>query len=251
MSRIGFETDLDKCIDAMADSIAGCKYALLKKQCSKYDCIYCNIGCRNLKLYNSFTEMDRLRIDNEVNKRVSLLMSAKFGSILSPIKKVTLILRYILSIVAVSISAIFIMRMLLGCVIVPKDNTATVQNVITSDCVSHPQVYAKIKDILNATSSLDVDMNNDGLVNCIDRAVLFKEEWDRTYPFYKYRCIIVRNRNDKWHHLFVQIDYLGLWCIEPNGDSNRFIMETYWGSTYKRANNIYNETDKWLSYNRR
>lgn len=252
MSRIGFETDLDKCIDAMATSIASCKYALIKKQCTRSDCAHCGIGQRNIRLYNSFADMDKLRIDNAVNLKLSVSLSAKFGDVLSPVRKITMTIRYVLATLACFLSAIFIIRLLTSCSSIPQNTIElSKQAIYTNDSIGHPQVYSKIKDILSITSTLDMDINNDGLVNCIDRAVVFKEEWDRRFPFYSKRCILVRNKSPGWHHLFVQINYLGLWSIEPNGNSQQFLVETYWGNKYKSAYNVYNETDKWLLYGRR
>lgn len=83
------------------------------------------------------------------------------------------------------------------------------------------------------------DVNNDGLYNCIDYAVLFHEAMPSSR--------IIRNENFEtgWHHLFNQ---WGSVYIEPNSHGKYYFnMDKVWGTTYNRTYNK-DETSFWEKY---
>ena len=92
------------------------------------------------------------------------------------------------------------------------------------------------------------DVNHDGLVNCIDAAVLFYQY----YPDKSLVCIEV-NRNDArgWHHLFNCVKINGTWrAIEPQaGYTNRqsYWMRDVWPEKYNSALNR-DVTTEYLKY---
>ena len=85
----------------------------------------------------------------------------------------------------------------------------------------------------------DVDMNRDGLTNCIDAAVTFYK-W---YPDKNNVCIML-NVNDAtgMNHLFNCVRIDGVWiAIEPQAywisHGRKYRMAAYWGNQYNRAFN--------------
>ncbi|WP_296333310.1 hypothetical protein [uncultured Treponema sp.] len=51
----------------------------------------------------------------------------------------------------------------------------------------------KIIRTLREAQSCIYDYNDDGLINCIDYACLFKLTWDKKFPAEKSRCSLIRN----------------------------------------------------------
>lgn len=96
-----------------------------------------------------------------------------------------------------------------------------------------------------------VDVNGDGLVNCIDAAVLFYQYFpDRN------RVRIMRNINNaqNFNHLFNAVNFNGQWrTIEPQAfyaNKQVFWMRDIWGRQYN-PNFNRNETERWRVYARR
>jgi len=101
-----------------------------------------------------------------------------------------------------------------------------------------------IRILIERTRTRIRDVNGDGIINCIDYAVVFKE----LYP----TAAIVRNENPRtgFHHLFNAIsDGNGNWIyIEPNSSRLRsYLMSEVWGSRYDVRFNVI-ETYKWEHY---
>lgn len=93
------------------------------------------------------------------------------------------------------------------------------------------------------------DMNNDGMINCIDYACNFKREWDMLWPDESWRCLLVRNYNGSWHHLFAHVRGYGSEDIEVETwakDPYRYKMEYNWRDEYNPKYNIYGETELWM-----
>lgn len=111
------------------------------------------------------------------------------------------------------------------------------------------------------------DVNGDGVINCVDYAVCFKKQWDELYvPDY---CEIVRNVNktpgSDFNHLFVRCWVNGRWLyVEPQAKvDGPYDMYEVWYREYNRKYghnktearkygynmfwNVYGETDKWMS----
>lgn len=106
-----------------------------------------------------------------------------------------------------------------------------------------------IKNTLEMTHKNVRDVNNDGVINCIDYTVTFKREWDKVYSHYN--CEIVRNINRAkgFHHLFVRVrSDNGAWLyVEPQSKAySKYSMYETWGTLYNGMINRYGETEKWL-----
>lgn len=113
-----------------------------------------------------------------------------------------------------------------------------VPSTVTS--VTKPQApksdVQMIRETLNAVSlelGRKVDVNKDGLINCIDAAVLFYQH----YPDRK-KCWITLNYNKKtgMNHLFNTVLIDGVWRgVEPQavyGGYKSFYMSEIWGKQY-------------------
>jgi len=106
----------------------------------------------------------------------------------------------------------------------------------------------QIVNVLSLTHSQVTDINEDGMINCIDYAVTFKKIWDKFYN--PKHCEIIRNRNNTkdFHHLFnVVFTEGGAFYVEPQAFYFNYKMEDYWGDKYNYTYNIYGETQKWLN----
>ena len=93
-------------------------------------------------------------------------------------------------------------------------------------------------------------MDRDGKVNCIDYTLMFKTQWDKSYPQNAGSCEIVRNlKKGRMNHLFISI-----WTgsrqrilVEPWAyDLERYLMEENWDWRYDPRYNIYGETARWM-----
>ncbi len=117
---------------------------------------------------------------------------------------------------------------------------------------SYAGIYRKnILDTLDKTYKYAVDVNNDGLINCIDYSCIFKTLWDKSFD--SKNCEIVRNKSLTMNHLFIRVLQHGgtSWeCIEPQAakkDITKYFMEDFWSAReYNPIYNIYGETEKWL-----
>jgi len=91
------------------------------------------------------------------------------------------------------------------------------------------------------------DVNGDGLVNCIDAAVMFYELFQD-----KSKVTITLNYNTpKMNHLFNTVNINGTWrAIEPQAywaNKASFYMQDVWGSDYVSSYN-QNVTSRYLQY---
>ncbi|MBR6340837.1 MAG: hypothetical protein IKR64_02955 [Treponema sp.] len=119
---------------------------------------------------------------------------------------------------------------------------------------AHAGKYRKqILDTLDKTKKYATDIDNNGEINCIDYACIFKLLWDKQYD--PKNCEIVKNKSKTMNHLFVRTrQYAGVaWeCIEPQAalkDINNYFMEDFWPSNiYNPIYNNYEEASYWLNY---
>jgi hypothetical protein len=104
-----------------------------------------------------------------------------------------------------------------------------------------------IRDTLAKTVRQVRDVNKDGLVNCIDYAVVF---WE-LFPD-KHAITISYNENvGGVAHLFNVVYTSGRWrAVEPQAGRHKdrgFWMRDYWGSRYSPSENI-DYTHHWKRY---
>ena len=104
--------------------------------------------------------------------------------------------------------------------------------------------YANIESTLQYVAvqlRLKVDVDGDGLSNCIDAAVLFYQYYpDRS----KVRILQNKNPNNGFNHLFNSVYIDGVWIpIEPQAyytNHNYYLMKNVWG---KRYDSTYNRDE--------
>lgn len=108
----------------------------------------------------------------------------------------------------------------------------------------------KILYTIKAAQRMVYDMDRDGKVNCIDYTLMFKTQWDKSYPQNAGSCEIVRNlKKGRMNHLFISI-----WTgsrqrilVEPWAyDPELYLMEENWDWRYDPRYNIYGETARWM-----
>ena len=91
------------------------------------------------------------------------------------------------------------------------------------------------------------DVNGDGLVNCIDAAVIFYE----LFPDKSKVTITLNYNTPKMNHLFNTVNINGTWrAIEPQAywaNKASFYMQDVWGSDYVSSYN-QNVTSRYLQY---
>ena len=97
------------------------------------------------------------------------------------------------------------------------------------------------------------DVNGDGQIDCIDYAVLFKQEFDRRNP--NNTALIIRNinRDTGMNHLLNAIivpnEFGGglVQYIEPQALSRNGDPIAFWGNKYEPTRNM-DETREWTRY---
>jgi len=113
-----------------------------------------------------------------------------------------------------------------------KQDVSTPRNVVIPNLSPHQNIQATLQAVARDLNN-KVDVNKDGLINCIDAAVLFY----KYYPVKSDVCILV-NKNDKteMHHLFNGVLIDGVWrAIEPQGTwryHSSYFMRDIWGNQY-------------------
>ena len=117
---------------------------------------------------------------------------------------------------------------------------ASVRASSSSSEVSRLSEHSKIDRTLRmvAENWKKTDVNNDGLYNCIDAAVLFYQY----YPDKNKVCISVnRNQNTGFNHLFNCVFTDGVWkAIEPQAyamNNSNYLMWASWGNKYDKSLN--------------
>lgn len=220
VNRIGIETDLDKCLDTLAQ-------ARLDISRCEHDCETC-AGCDTrlyfITEYNKLPPIDRLKVDQLAReKQMSLkLMYHEHPTLLTTVRD---------TIKGAAVLA-FMLASMIGVIL------------FLSTCRSFS---GKPSDFAYPTVKNVQDVNKDGKVNCIDYAITYKILWDMNNYGAAFCCEIVHNINKEkgMNHLFVRVrgnDYKWQY-IEPQRDC---LMEEYWGDMYNPVFNIYGETEYWL-----
>jgi hypothetical protein len=219
VNRIGIETDLDKCIEVLAQAKADIDASMATAETVSY------FNTEYIKLI----PVDRLKVLQlaKAKSRVYQLCYNKrplglYNNARRIIKEVGTCL-FVFSFIIFMIIFTF---GIFGCSSLSGN---------PSDTLHYPLVRSD-------------DINNDGKVNCIDYAVSYKLIWDQNNYGHESYCEIVRNKNpnNKMHHLFVRVrnPYTMQWeYIEPQ---NGLPMELAWPMMYNPAFNIFGETEYWL-----
>lgn len=245
-TRIGMETEIDKNLQALAETKATCYYLRETGQCNLVDCMHCSkyilyqAGTRNL------LPADLLRIDNTATKIIQKKLNFDFSyrkSLSSRLLYLLNCIKWMVIIFALS----FVIPLVVAYFLCAKagDTHGAVYPIIDDETES------KIFRVLDETNRNVYDMNDDHEVNCQDFTVMFVYLWGKIYPSDKDAAQIVFNRNfhTGMNHLFVSIKSgKKVFYIEPQGNPHCYRMEHYWG--YKYDPSFNKEITKEFWYNR-
>lgn len=236
MSKISFETDLDKCIDVLAQARADIAIC-------EGDCNTCS-GCPTYFYYTDefykLPSVDRLRVEQLARlKEQAMFMQIKYlkaNSMKSMLCK-SIVYTLLIALCVALACVLFSCRSFSG---KPQDILNGVKDnyyIDVIDCYILPNIKnAPVRDV-----------DADGLVNCVDYSITWKLLWDKFNYGMEYKCEIVRNTNPitGMNHLFIRLRAPdGEWLyIEPQ---KNIYMERAWGDKYMPVFNFYNETYKWL-----
>lgn len=260
--KLAVETFDDKAVDELAKTKASCDVNIMKGYCNKFECKNCDVNKKFMNTFNQLDDYNQLRVYNRYKQNIvsySILQQDKEENIFKNVVKI------LFSIIICFILFGFVIHFLSS----PSRHRSNInpeQSIMDSYKVyTVPQGITSMKNdyytdiciTLNKTNAYVSDINNDGLVNCIDYAITFKTIWDQQYS--KYNCEIVRNYwEGHFNHLFIRVRYTETspWeCIEPQAAlmyTGYFYMEDLWDiQMYNPIYNIYGETDYWLSQVRR
>ena len=226
-----FRNDHDKDLEALATTLCSCRLALDTGTCDHTQCANCNTAKKFSVCYNELATCDQLRVENMTGKMYYQAYALRPDTIRNKKQR-----RHFISKMCFIIGLLIALNTIpVMCYIRPCDTKNNIQNI-----------EAVIKIELAATMQ---DVNRDGLVDCIDYSIFFKQVWDILYPNKRYECEIVRNVNKitGMNHLFVRVWYYTDWIyIEPQADLKYYLMQDVWGDKYDPKYNILGETNKWL-----
>lgn len=231
MEHFVFEqyTSMDKNFDTLAMTKAECLHARRWKLCTA-NCARCGKGLRFIACYRQLALCDQLYIDNTAERITAGMDQNRCNNVKEHKQRKD-----------VRLAVIIITALLLLLIAVKAHGQSIYVNYYTED--------EYIVDILEETKKNIRDINEDGKINCIDKAIIYKRLWDRKYD--PSNCEIVRNFHvyTGWHHLFVRVRgaYGSQWLrVEPSAGPDNYRMQDYWGDDYEQWYDVYYETDKWL-----
>lgn len=229
------ETFNDYAVRELAQSNATCLCRLQFKRCSIDKCVNCNTHKRiqNCKASMSDFDIERLQHYTSVYYAEYSCNPTAWMSHEEYKRHYT---KFVVALILFLFLFLVVPMLLIGPLDTPDSiidyNTAIINTVR----VAQSQVY---------------DLDEDGKVNCVDYAIMFKLVWDKSYPRLKANCTIIRNRNwlTDMNHLFICIiDNTGenIWVEPGTFNPSNYRMENVWGDRYDPLCNRYGETEYWL-----
>lgn len=235
------ETFNDLAVRELAVGRSACICKLQFGRCKRSECGSCSIGEQYRNCYDQMNDYDKQRLAACVSRQY--VIDSRSPEAWMPYKRYK---RYMLS---WYFGIIFGILLLLG-----------LFAWFTGDPLAEPKRYAvpealnqQIVDTIREAQYRIHDVNDDGLINCIDYTLMFKIVWDENYPDQYKMCQIVRNFGPRLHHLFIHIVTPELIIdVEPWAtDPERYNMSFNWSDVFDPRYNIYGETNKWLREIRR
>lgn len=238
-TTFSLETDRDKDIETLAEAKANC-YCYKQYNMCQVPCEQCTTQSKIQACYKALAVCDQLRVDNLYAKLVVMKLAVYKNKSVHRRQagmkafRTTVHILITLLMISIFLPVIFLVRGM-----VPHD---TQPRFIDNDYFI-ATTFDRMPDTI-------YDLNNDGLVNCIDWSLQFKKTWNEMFE--SVNCELVRNNNIKtgMNHLFVRVrqDTMSEWIyIEPQGNKHNYLMTSYWGSMYDPKYNNYGETVYWLS----
>ena len=225
----------DLAVRELAKGRAACICRLQFGRCDKSECANCSVGMQYRRCYYQMSDYDKQRLSSYVSENY-----VKYSDTPEAWMTHTRYVKYILSLFLYYLVLPAII--LLFCFLAEKPGDFPIDQ----------ETDERIEYVMHKVKTYVHDINGDGLVNCIDYAVLFKIYWDEKYPDQKPSCIIIRNKKPapyKMHHLFIGINTgFQIIEVEPRAKNyKKYLMADNWSTKYYNRNyNIYCETNKWL-----
>lgn len=272
MGRLSVETEYDKAVEALATSIADCHLRKKYGSCQETECATCTTYAQQVNCLNGMPDIDKIRVNNTIARQLAdrdppqeepltgaeyLKASVSFylkdfaGNLIKLLAPFIGMLLFILFLVCVS--QCYTGTYLYSQSLSDYDYS---KYALPGEAASAGKYRKHVLDILDKTKRYARDINNDGEINCVDYACIFKILWDKQYD--PKHCEIVRNKSGTMNHLFIRVrQYAGTpWeCIEPQAalkDINRYFMEDFWPpDIYNPVYNDYEEAEYWYDYARR
>lgn len=235
-TRVGLETDLDKCISNLAETRARCLVHLKFGECRACECS----GCDRKKWYDNAVQtlapVDRINLENKTEQMYVEMMSTRIHLARQYPRGLD---RRTLVGITTKIVVAFCLFMFVMFVL-PLLIFSNAMDI--SGRADIPDKYnEQICKALTVTKKHLRDVNGDGKVNCIDYSVIFKIEYDKLTQS-DWQCQIIQNinRHTGMNHLFIQVFMynIGWVCIEPQGGAGCYLMDEFWGTRYNKAYNI-------------
>lgn len=232
------ETFNDLAVRELAKSRAACMCRIQFGRCTKNECRTCAVNKRFAHCYNELSDYDKQRVHSYTAEK--WLEDSRDPSAWCSFSQLILRGFGMVFLVIIFFALFALVLFALDYVIdIPGDKP-----------LSDVDMY--IIETMKEARSIVADLNNDGLVNCIDYACSFKLSWDKLFPKYKGWCSIVRNYNptNGFNHLFIRVRgsdgvvYVEAWAK----NINKYTMEENWpAGRYDPKYNMYGETWLWLS----
>lgn len=273
--KYSLETELDKSIEALAETKARCQYLLASGAHSEGQCSWCKTRYYFEQSIAALQPVDVLRVENRAMQLLSgyFAAAAKARADARQNSKINLSLKQVFK--YLGIAAIIFIFFTVGMGLLPilffKFPTQQLYNnagelygksrppIIKEDTDIDLDDIFMIDELVKETELCVSDRNRDGTINCIDYTLTFKELYDESHGVLEHDyCEIVRNVNEAqdFNHLFVRIKgFKGKWIyVEPqysicNADNfgiYKWGMRYVWGDRYNPRYNIYGETKYWL-----
>lgn len=263
MERISIESEQDKAIGTLGETLGTCWFRISAGICNDTMCAACPTKHKLDSCYEYLDDFNKLAVENEAMKYSAKMIlqhggikeckkQAKFGETGSSI--LTLLFIWFKGMILLA-TVLLVPYLLFAC--------SSPRYIIGLDCMRVPYNKQQVRDckemneqniayIIGKSRERLRDVNGDGMVNCIDYSVAFKETWDRIYYTRMDRCNFVINKNPVtgFHHMFIRVtptyypweDIL----VEPQAspgiydkDKSRLYVNVYWGDRYDGRYNKY------------
>lgn len=234
-TKFSVESDMDKCVDALAEVKAYCTWCRNTGICKSSSCRTCNKQVYFNESLSRLIPLDRLRVDMLAFHKLQDYMQTS-----KPLRGMKYVLKgtkYILLIVLTLMVLPAIVPMIM--MIFAKDTVGV-----------PPEKYDDmVRTVIVATHKNVYDMDGDRAINCQDYTIMFKWQWEQMYPLYKNNVQITHNLNWKvgMNHLFITLfadD--GRYYIEPQGTPDRYIMKDVWGNDFDPGKNKICDRNFWF-----
>lgn len=251
MERISIESEQDKAIEVLGDTLGTCWFKKRVGICTDYECPGCDTCAKFNGCYEYLDEFNKLAVEKAANEKFARLMldeesvrerlfAEKHGKYAPYFLSV---LKMWLAIMVPIFIIVWYVSMCAGCSSSPHPEVAARTSNDMAECKAANERL--IAWVISESREKLRDVNGDGKVNCVDYSVVFKETWDRICWARKERCGFVVNKNpvSGWNHMFISIQNVywpwDMVKVEPQANVNPYMndksslyVERYWGDKY-------------------